>query len=232
MFVPCPEIQSVRRRRRRSAQPRRCPRRRRPGAPAHQPQSRRRAQRCLRFTAARPVPARHLHRLRRHRRRHSCLPGRRTRPQLHRAGHRRPGPAPVPGLHDQREPERAAGHQRERRNRPRSRHRRPALRAELLPQRRRRALHLVRGLRATPARLQAGGELGHDVRRWLRLSRERDALSGPHRERFDVPGGPGHRRRGFVADDGLAGGEVRDDITRSRPLRERGAARSLPRVGG
>jgi MFS family permease len=79
--------------------------------------------------------------------------------------------------------------------------------------------------------LQAGGELGHDVRRRLGLPRERDTLSGPHRERFDVAGGPGHRRRWLVADDGLAGGEVCDHLARSWPLRERGAARGFPPGG-
>ena len=53
-----------------------------------------------------------------------------------------------------RNPERAAGHQRERRIRSRSRNRRTALRAELLPQRRGGTLHLVPGLRAVPARSQ------------------------------------------------------------------------------
>jgi DNA-binding CsgD family transcriptional regulator len=81
-------------------------------------------------------------------------------------------------------------------------------------------------------RLQAGGELGNDVRRRLRPLHQGDALPGPHRERFDVTGRPDHRRCSLVTDDGFAGGEVRDHVARSRPLREWGAARGFPRVGG
>ena len=47
-----------------------------PGAPGHQPPGRRLAQRGLRFAAGRPVPARHLYRLRRHRRRYPDHGGR------------------------------------------------------------------------------------------------------------------------------------------------------------
>jgi len=79
--------------------------------------------------------------------------------------------------------------------------------------------------------LQAGGELGHDVRRRLGLPRERDALSGPHRERFDLPGRTDHRRRRLVPDDCLAGGEVRDHVAVSWPLVVWGAARGFPRPG-
>ena len=47
-------------------------------------------------------------------------PGIEAQLRLHRARHRRPGPAPVSGLLDHGGPERAAGHQRERRINPRS----------------------------------------------------------------------------------------------------------------
>ena len=47
-----------------------------PGAPGHQPPGRRLAQRDLRFAASRPVSARHVYRLRRHRRRHPDHGGR------------------------------------------------------------------------------------------------------------------------------------------------------------
>jgi quercetin dioxygenase-like cupin family protein len=50
-------------------------------------------------------------------------------------------------------------------------------------------------------RLEAGGELGNDFRRRLSVLRERDALPGPHRERFDLPGRPDHRRRWLVTND-------------------------------
>jgi len=92
--------------------------------------------------------------------------------------------------------------------------------------------HIADAARKLVAGLQAGGELGHDVRRRLRPRRECDALSRPHRQRFDVAGGPHHRRRRLVADDGLARAEVRDHVAVSRPLVVRGPARGLPRPGG
>src|SRR5579863_4619363 len=79
--------------------------------------------------------------------------------------------------------------------------------------------------------LQAGGELGHDVRRRLWRSRERDALPGPHRERFDVPGAPDHRRGWLIPNDSFAGGEVRDHVAPSWALVVWGAACGLPRPG-
>ena len=48
------------------------------------------------------------------------------------------------------------------------------------------------------------GQLGDDVRCRLRPSREANALSGPHRERFDLTGRPGHRWPRLVTNDRLA----------------------------
>ena len=101
--------------------------------------------------------------VRRHRWRYCHPAGHRTHLRLHRSRHWRPGPAVVSGLPDHRGPEPAANHRpaRQRVN-PGGGRRRPGLRAELLPQRRGRTLHLGRCRRATPARPDPA-----DVRRGL-----------------------------------------------------------------
>ena len=77
---------------------------------------------------------------------------------------------------------------------------------------------------------QTRDELSHDLRRWSWLPGERDALSGPQRERFDVTGGADHRRRRLVADDRFAGSEVGDDLAHSGPALQRRPARCLPQL--
>src|ERR1700728_4803293 len=91
-------------------------------------------------------------------------------------------------------------------------------------------------LRSAPSRAgrldsQPRDELGYDLRRWSWLPGERNALSGPHGERFDVTGGANHRRRWLVADDGFARGEVREDVPHSGPTLQRRPPGGLPDLG-
>jgi tellurite resistance protein len=89
----------------------------------------------------------------------------------------------------------------------------------------------AQAIRLTCSTSQAGGELRDDVRGRLWLPGECDALPGPHRECFDLTGGPGHGWRWLVSNDGFAGGEVGDHVAYSWPLVVWGAARGFPRPG-
>ena len=138
-----------------------------PRAPGHQPPGRRHAQHRLRCPALRPDPARHLRGLRR---RSSAAP-----PPSRASNPRTPSPCRAPATRASRctRPTRSPWTRTSRwpsscppsGSTLGSGDRRPGLRAELLPQRRGRALHLGRCRRAAPARPDPADDGRADRRR-------------------------------------------------------------------